>query len=52
MGDGANAFTIGISFLAGSNGKFSAQMIERFTSKVLGVNDTHKESGAMQPVKR
>lgn len=51
-GDGANAFTLGISFLAGSNEKFSAQMIERFTSKVLGVNDTHKEPGAAQPAKQ
>lgn len=52
IGDGANAFTIGISFLAGSNEKFSAQMIERFTSKVQGVNDTHKEAGAVQSAKR
>lgn len=50
-GDGANTFLLGISFLAGSNEKFAAQMIERFTSKVLGISSVHKDPSVPQSVK-
>ncbi|SEB93890.1 hypothetical protein [Paenibacillus sp. GP183] len=42
-GDASHIVTIAVAFLAGTNEKFAAQMIERFTSKVLGIGP--KETG-------
>ena len=36
----SHATFIGIAFLAGSNDKFTAQMIEKFANKILGGSDS------------
>lgn len=38
-GTKADIITIGVAFLAGSNEKFAAQMIDRFTTKITGGSD-------------
>ncbi|WML52209.1 hypothetical protein RCG17_22900 [Neobacillus sp. PS3-12] len=38
-GDTAKIFTFAAAFLAGANERFAAEMISRFTSKIMGVGD-------------